>query len=402
MSVPAQSLLTIDMITNEALVILHNNLAFARNVNRQYDSSFAKEGAKIGSTLRVRLPNKYTVTTGAAMVAQNTVETQTTITVATQKHVAMNFTSAELTLQMDDFSNRIIKPAMAVLASAIDQDGLLLYKDIYQSVGTPGTTPASALTLLQAQQKLSEMATPDDGDRKLVINPAANAAIVDANKGLFNPGGVIDAQFKRGKVADNILGYSDVSMDQNVGQHTTGDWGTAISVATTSADGDTTLAIQFTGSSKTWKIGDVFTIGSVYAVNPENFTSTGALQQFVVTGNTTGSSTATLSVSPTIQSTGAYQTVSALPAQNATITMLGSANTANYAQNMAYHRDAFTLVTADLELPPGNFASRKVMDGISMRIWRQGDIFNDMVPTRVDVLYGWKTLRPTMACRIWG
>ncbi len=315
----------------------------------------------------------------------------------------MNFTSAELTLKLDDFADRILAPAMAVLASAVDADGLLLYKDIYQSVGTPGTTPVSALTLLQAQQKMNEMATPMDGQRSLVINPAANAALVDGMKGLFNPGGVIEGQFKRGALANNILDFNEISMDQNVAQHTTGDWGTTITSTNTSADGDATLAISFTGSSKTWKAGDVFTIASVYAVNPENFTSTGSLQQFVVTANTTGSSTATLSISPTIQSTGAYQTVSALPAATATITMLGSANTANYAQNLAFHRDAFTLVTADLQLPPGNgIASRKVMDGISMRIWRQGDIFNDMVPCRIDVLYGWKTLRATMASRIWG
>ena len=397
----SNTLLTIDMITNKALAILHNNLAFARNVNRQYDSSFAREGAKIGSTLRVRLPNKYTVTTGTAMSAQNTVETSTTITLATQKHVDMDFTSAELTLSIDDFGERILAPAMAVLASAIDADGLALYKDVYQSVGTPGTTPSTALVMLQAQQKMNEMATPMDGRRNLVINPAANAALVDGMKGLFNPGGVLDSQFRRGALANNILDYNEIAMDQNVGMHTEGaNRLTTPIVATTSTSGDTTLAISGTG---TWnaKKGDVFTIADVYAVNPENFTSTGSLQQFVVTADINITTSGTIAVSPAIISSGAYQTVNSLPAANAALTIMGSASGV-YAQNLAFHEDAFTLVTADLQLPPGNMASRKVMDGISMRIWRQGDIFNDMVPTRVDVLYGWKTLRPSMACRIWG
>lgn len=389
------------MITNKALAILHNNLAFARNVNRSYDDSFAREGAKIGSTLRVRLPNKYTVTTGTAMAAQNTVETSTTITLATQKHVDVDFGSAELTLSMDDFAERVLEPAMAVLASAIDQDGLALYKDIYQSVGTPGTTPSTALVMLQAQQKMNEMATPMDGRRALIINPAANAALVDGMKGLFNPGGVLDSQFKRGMLANNILDYNEIAMDQNVGMHTEGATRmTSTIVATTSTSGDTTLAISGTG---TWiaKKGDVFTIADVYAVNPENFTSTGSLQQFVVTADISITTSGTIAVSPAIISSGAYQTVNSLPAASAAITIMGSASGV-YAQNLAFHRDAFALVTADLQLPPGNMASRKVMDGISMRIWRQGDIFNDMVPTRIDVLYGWKTLRPSMATRIWG
>lgn len=397
----SNTLLTIDMITNKALAILHNNLAFARNVNRSYDDSFAREGAKIGSTLRVRLPNKYTVTTGTAMAAQNTVETSTTITLATQKHVDVDFGSAELTLSMDDFAERVLEPAMAVLASAIDQDGLALYKDIYQSVGTPGTTPSTALVMLQAQQKMNEMATPMDGRRALIINPAANAALVDGMKGLFNPGGVLDSQFKRGMLANNILDYNEIAMDQNVGMHTEGATRmTSTIVATTSTSGDTTLAISGTG---TWiaKKGDVFTIADVYAVNPENFTSTGSLQQFVVTADISITTSGTIAVSPAIISSGAYQTVNSLPAASAAITIMGSASGV-YAQNLAFHRDAFALVTADLQLPPGNMASRKVMDGISMRIWRQGDIFNDMVPTRIDVLYGWKTLRPSMATRIWG
>jgi len=402
----SNTLLTPDMITDEALVILHNNLAFARNVNRQYDSSFAQTGAKIGDTLRIRLPNRYTVTTGAAMLAQDTIETKVSLTVSTQKHVAMNFTSKELTLSIQDFSERIIQPAMAVLASAVDQDGLALYSNIYNSVGTPGTTPATSLVMLQANQKMNEFATPMDR-RNLIVNPAANASLVDGMKGLFNAATPISEQFKRGKLASNVLGYDTIDMDQNVAIHTTGSRSTSdpILVNDTVVSGDSTISLDGGTGSATIKVGDVFTIANVYAVNPENYTSTGQLQQFVCTATNTASGGAwtDVAVSPSFITSGPFQTINALPANDAAVTFMGAASTA-YPQNMAYHRDAFTLATADLELPPGNgiFASRRVMDGISMRIWRQGDIFNDQVPCRVDILYGWATLRPTMAARMWG
>lgn len=395
------TLLTIDMITNEALDVFHNTCVLARNANRQYDSSFAREGAQIGTELRVRLPNRYTVTTGAAMSAQNTTEQSTTITVATQKHVAMNFTSADLTLKMSDFSAKIIVPAIKTLASAVDLDGhQSIYKAIGNSVGTPGTTPSTALTLLQANQKMNDFAVPEDG-RALIVNPAANASLVDGMKGLFTPQGVLDSQFRKGKMASNILGYDEIAYSQNVAMHTNGAWGTTITVTTTATEGSSSLGISFTGSSKTWKIGDVFTVADVYAINPENYQSTGQLQQFVVTANTSGSSTATLTVYPPMITTGALQTIDSLPQTSAAVTMLGDA-AGVYPQNLAIQKDAVAFVTADLVLPFTGRASRKVMDGVSMRVWQFSDGFNDQHPCRVDVLYGWKMLRPIAGCRMWG
>jgi hypothetical protein len=399
----SNSILTIDMITRKALEILENNLVITRNVNRQYDDSFAVEGAKIGSTLRIRLPDRALVTDGAALQVQDDNEQFTTLTVASQKHIGVNFTSAELTMQLDDFAERVLKPRISQLASSIDADVANSYKAIYNSVGTPGTTPSTSLVLLQAQQKLNENAAVMS-PRYATVNPAANAGLVEGMKGLFNPTDTISRQFKNGMMGMGVLGFDEVNMSQSIKQHTTGAWGTTITVTSTVAtEGQATLGISFTGSSKTWNVGDVFTIASVYAVNPQTRESTGSLQQFVVTAAATGSSTATLSISPAIYtSANALATVDSFPQASAVVTMLGSASS-QYAQNLVYHKDAITFATADLLLPQGvDMASRQVHNGISMRVVRQYDINNDRLPCRIDVLYGFSTIRPQMACRIFG
>ena len=399
----SNSILTIDMITRKALEILENNLVLTRNVNRQYDDSFAVEGAKIGSTLRIRLPDRALVTDGAALQVQDDNEQYTTLTVASQKHIGVNFTSAELTMQLDDFAERVLKPRISQLASSIDADVANSYKAVYSSVGTPGTTPSTSLVLLQAQQKLNENAAVMS-PRYATVNPAANAGLVEGMKGLFNPTDTISRQFKNGMMGMGVLGFEEINMSQSIKQHTTGSWGTTITVTSTVAtEGQATLGISFTGSSKTWNVGDVFTIASVYAVNPQTRESTGSLQQFTVTAVASGSSTATLSISPAIYtSANALATVDSFPVATAVVTMLGSA-ASQYAQNLVYHKDAITFATADLLLPQGvDMASRQVHNGISMRVVRQYDINNDRLPCRIDVLYGYSTIRAAMACRIWG
>ena len=391
------------MITRKALEILENNLVLTRNVNRQYDDSFAVEGAKIGSTLRIRKPDRALVTDGAALQVQDENQQYTTLTVSSQKHIGVNFTSAELTMQLDDFADLILKPRVSQLAASLDADVANAYKSIYNSVGTPGTTPATSLVLLQAQQKLNEFAAPMN-PRYATVNPAANAGLVEGMKGFFNPTGTISKQFANGMMSTGVLGYDEINMSQSVVNHTNGDWGTVItSTGTISTQGQATLPISFTGSSKTWKVGDVFTIASVYAVNPQTRQSTGSLQQFTVTADTSGSSTATLAISPPIYtSEHALATVNSFPQATAAITMLGTAAT-GYAQNLIYHKDAITMATADLLLPQGvDMASRQVHNGISMRIVRQYDINNDRMPCRIDVLYGYSVIRPEMACRMWG
>jgi hypothetical protein len=399
----ANSILTIDMITRKALEILENNLVITRNVNRQYDNSFAQEGAKIGTTLRIRLPDRALVTDGAALQVQDDNEQFTTLTVSSQKHIGINFTTAELTMQLDDFAERVLKPRVSQLASSIDADVANAYQGIFASVGTPGTVPATSLVLLQGQQKLNEAAAPMS-PRYATVNPAANAGLVEGMKGLFNPVSTISRQFKSGLMGEGILGYDEMAMSQSIKQHTTGTRTGAHTVTTTvSTQGATTVAITGTGT-QTIKKGDVFTIANVFAVNPQTRESTGSLQQFVATADATASGGAyTVSVSPAIYTSGqALATVDSFPQSGATVTFLGSAST-QYPQNLLYHKDAIAFATADLVMPQGvDMASRQVHNGISMRIVRQYDINNDRMPCRIDVLYGYSVIRPQLACRLWG
>lgn len=403
----ANSLLTIDMITRKALEILENNLVISRNVNRQYDDSFAVEGAKIGSTLRIRLPDRALVTDGAALQVQDDNEQFTTLAVTSQKHIGVNFTSAELTMQLDDFAERVLKPRVSQLAASVDSDVANAYKSIFQSVGTPGTTPATSLVLLQAQQKLNESAA-GMSPRYATVNPAANAGLVEGMKGLFNPTGTISRQFKNGMMGEGILGLDEINMSQSIVTHTTGSRSATASLtiaSTISTQGATTVAINGDTGSATFAVGDVFTIAGVFAVNPQTRQSTGSLQQFTVTALATASSGnwSSVSVSPAIYTSAhALATVDAFPQSSAVVTVLGSAST-QYPQNLVYHKDAITLATADLLLPQGvDMASRQVHNGISLRVVRQYDINNDRMPCRIDVLYGYATIRPPMACRIWG
>ncbi len=397
----SNSLLTIDMITRKALEILENNLVLTRTVNRQYDDSFAVEGAKIGSTLRIRLPDRALVTDGAALQVQDDNEQYTTLAVSSQKHIGVNFTTAELTMQLDDFAERVLKPRISQLASSIDADVANAFKYIGNSVGTPGTTPATSLVLLQAQQKLNENAAVMS-PRYATVNPAANAALIEGMKGLFNPVSAISKQFKNGMFGEGILGYDELNMSQSIKQFTTGSrTGTLTVNATVTSEGATSIVVTGLGST-TVKAGDVFTVADCFAVNPQTRESTGSLFQFVCLEDVTASTTATIKVNAMYSASQALATVDALPQSGKTVTFLGSPST-QYPQNLIYHRDAIAFATADLLMPNGvDMASRQVHNGISLRVVRQYDINNDRLPCRIDVLYGYSVIRPQMAVRLWG
>jgi hypothetical protein len=401
----SNSILTIDMITRKALEILENNLVLTRNVNRAYDDSFAVEGAKIGSTLRIRLPDRALVTDGAALQVQDDNEQFTTLTVSNQKHIGVNFTTAEMTMQLDDFAERVLKPRISQLASSIDADVANSFRNIYQSVGTPGQTPATSLVLLQAQQKLNEAAAVMS-PRYATVNPAANAGLVEGMKGLFNPTDTISRQFKNGMMGMGVLGFDEINMSQSIKQFTTGTRNaTGTTGAAVTAQGSNTIVLAGVGNALTIKAGDVFTVAGCFSVNPQTRESTGSLQQFVVVADVTSSAggAATVTVSPAMYtSTHALATIDSFPANGAVTTFIGAANS-QYPQNLVYHKDAITFATADLLMPQGvDMASRQVHNGISMRIVRQYDINNDRLPCRIDVLYGYSVIRPQMGVRLWG
>ncbi len=401
----ANSILTIDMITRKCLEILENNLVITRNVNRQYDDSFAVQGAKIGSTLRIRLPDRALVSSGAALQVQDDNEQNTTLTVDNQKHIGINFTTEELTMQLDDFAERVLKPRISQLASSVDADVANSFKLIGNTVGTPGTTPSTSLVLLQAQQKLNENAAMMSS-RYATVNPAANAGLVEGLKGLFNPTETISRQFKNGMMGVGVLGYEEINMSQSIKQFTTGTrtaTGGTTSAAVT-VEGATTIAITGAGAAGTVKAGDVFTVAGCFSVNPQTRESTGSLFQFVAVTDVTlsGAGAGDITVAAMYSATQALATVDVLPASGAAIVFVGAAGV-QYPQNLVYHKDAITFATADLVMPQGvDMASRQVHNGISMRIVRQYDINNDRMPCRVDVLYGFSVIRPQMAVRMWG
>jgi hypothetical protein len=393
------------MITREALRVLVNNLAFTSGVNRDYDSKFGVEGAKIGTTVNVRKPPRYVGRTGQAISIEDATETQVPVTLTTQRGVDITFTSQDLALSIDDFSKRFIKPAVANIANGVDADGLALYNTVFNAVGTPGTTPNAALTYLLAGAKLDDNATPVDDERSLVMTPTMQATIVDALKGLFQSSQDIAKQYRRGRMGTG-LGF-DFSMDQNCKTHTVGPLGGTPLVNGAAQTGATLATKGWTASAASrLKKGDVFTVAGVYAVNPQSKQQLTSLQQFVATADfsSDGSGNGSVAISPSITVTTGFQTVSATAADGAAITVLGAASTVT-PQALAYHRDAFTLACADLPLPGGVDMAARISDkqtGLSIRMVRAYDITTDKWPCRLDILYGWASIYPELACRIAG
>ena len=401
----SNSLLTISMITKEALRILKNNLGFTKGVNRQYDDQFANAGAKIGSVINIRKPVRYVVSNGSALVIQDVQDQYVPLTLSSQKHVGFQFSSKDLTLSIDDFSKRYLAPAVASLANQVDFDGMGLGSQVWNTVGTPGTTPNSFLTYLQAFQKLDENSAPMDGQRTVSINPIAQTTIINALTNFFNSQEQLKSQYEKGRMG--TAAGMIWKMDQNVQNYTVGAQG-GTPVVTGAGQTGATLNTQGWSNSITGllNVGDIFTIAGVYSVNRQNHSQLSNLQQFVVTATTNSSSTgtATISISPSIITSGAYQTCSASPANLAAITVLGTAGTVS-PMNLAYHKDAFVLGPADLILPNGVDMAARASDpdtGLSIRIVRAYDINNDVMPCRLDILYGWSAVYPELACRIQG
>lgn len=393
----ANSILTPTAVTRKALQILHGKLLLAKRVNRQYDDSFAKTGAKIGDSLKIRLPNEFTVRTGKNLNAQDVSENSETLTVATQAGVDSTFSSAELTMEMDDFADRILEPKMAVLAANIEDTIAARYVDVPNLVGTAGTTPATMLVVLQAGARLDDALASRDGKRTIALSPLAMATIVDGYKGLFQNDAKVSKQYDSGLIQDMASGFKWGACP-TINQHTmSAGTVTTRTVASAVADGDSTVTIDTTTTAIA--AGTVVTFAGCYAVNPETKVAYPHLRQFVVT-----SATATvLTISPTIRTTGARQNCSAVPTNGGNVTFVGSAST-SYPQHLAFHRDWLTMATADLEdvSKYGAWGAREVYDGISMRIARQYDINSDNIPCRIDVLFGVKTIRPDLCVRITG
>lgn len=401
----ANSLVSIDMITREALRIAHEKAQFIGTVDRQYDDSFAKTGAKIGTALRVRRPNQYTRTQGTrVMDVQDQAEISSTITVATQDHVDMRFNSAELALTIDEISKRYIEPAVSVLISGIESDFLAFAtKATYNTAGTAGTPPTDLVAVGGARAKLNQYLAPKDGTRCVQMDSVTMGGMVNGLKGLFQDSSQIREQYREGMIGRTAM--ADWYENDRMWTLTNGsDVTCTLAASAAVTDGGTSITMASLAAAPA--VGAVFTLPGVYACHPETKAAYSSLQQFtIVSGSTT-----VQTISPAIYLTGPRQNVcSAAGAQLATTffdstsivpAFVGAAST-SYVQNLMYHPEAFQFVTADLPLMSSSEKCvRRQQEGLSMRVWQDSDIRNDELLMRIDILYGMAALRPEWACRV--
>lgn len=407
------SILTPSIIAPAALAKLENALVMGQLVYRDLETQY--EEAKIGDTVSMRRPMQYTVRDGATASAQDSVEGKVQMVVSTQKGVDIEFTSAELTLSVDEFAERHLKPAMIVLANKIDSDlYAAAYKATYNWVGTPGQTINSFADFTLGPQRLDEMAVPVDS-RVSTLSPADQWGLVAGfgNGANFFQPDIAKTAIQKAKLP--LMGNVDTYMSQNVSTHTVGTYGGTTLVAganqtsayTSVKDTYTqTLNVDGWNTSSALKAGDVFTIANVYAVNPVGKDTLPFLQQFVVTADavaaTSTTSTTALTISPPIITSGAYQTVNSTPADNAAVTVMGTSAT-GYRQNLVFHPNAFALACVPLYLPGGAASkARHTKNGFSIRVVETYNGSTDVNQWRFDVLYGVKAIDPRLATRLSG
>lgn len=382
-----------------------NNLKFANNVDRSYSDEFVQAGAKVGATINLRLPQRFQTTKGQAFQQQSITDQIVPVTLTDQANVGISFSSFQMTVDVDDYTSRYIEPAAVQLANTIDYDGLSrIYLEVYNSVGTIGTNPTANSVYLAANTLLSNAACPPS--RRVITNPDMQAAITNANFALFNPGSTISDSFEKGIYSANTLGFKEWYWDQNVARFTNGTYaGSTPLVNGASQTGTSLVTDGWASGATTLTRGTIFTIDDVYAVNPQNYQSTGALQQFVVTqtvSDTTGAITAT--ISPPIIASGQLQTVDSLPANNAPINVVG-ASAGVGAQALAWTKEAVVMVMADLIMPEGGAIAERIQSkplGFSLRMAKQWNALSDQNLCRIDCIYGWKAYRPEWICRVQG
>lgn len=390
------TLLTPSVITKDSLVLLANNLVMADKVNRSFEDQL---GAKIGTTLTIRKPNRFTVTNGAGLALQDITEPSTNITISNQSQIAFSFNSAALTLVIEEFRERYLKPAMEALANTIDQGTLLNYTSVYNEVGTPGTVPNAFSFLAAVGTRLDEEAATQS-DRVLILNPKAYWGMANGLSTLFVTS--VSEPALKGFLAN--IASMEIYLDQNIVNQQTGNYGGTPTVTGAGQTGSSLVTGGWTNSIGTLlNVGDVITIAGVNAVNPQSRTSTGSLRNFVITAqaSSNGSGASTLQIFPAITATGAYQNVDFAPAAGATVTVISGASGANLGKNLAFCKDAFGLVTVPMEMPDGvDFKAQEVYKGINLRVIRAYDINSDVTPCRLDVLWGTNTFYSELAVRL--
>jgi len=411
----ANTLATPSWTTKEVARGFINKLIFLAHVNRTYDDQYEISGAKVGNTVNARLPQRFTVTDGQALQLQNLYDQTVPISLTNQKNVAFGYSSQQATTELDNIRSRYVDPGSEALANAAEVLAFnAVYRDIYSSVGTPGTTPSTTLTYLQAGVKLTDLSTPMKG-RVAVLDPLAMSTLANTTSSLFNPTAVIAENYEEGQFGRRQLGVDGWYQDPVRPTHTTGSFTASTPLINGASQTGSTIATNgWASGATTLNKGDIFTIAGVNSVNPLSYSSTGRLQQFVVTATTSDASgvMATLPISPSIVTSGQLQTVDASPANDAVITVLGATAAAGGTlaattspQSFVYHPDAFAYVMADLMKPGAGAESTTVRSkalGFSIRMVEQYQIGTDQNPSRLDILIGAATIQARLASRVWG
>ena len=417
------TLITPSWVMKEVTRLLVNNLKFASAVNRDYDNQYVQAGAKVGYTVNARLPQQYIVGEGQTVTATGVTDRIVPITLTTQANVAIEFSTASETMEVDDYRDRYVMPAVAAIANKIDSDGLSqMYKKTWWTTGTPGTVPGSTGTLpfaanlpyMQATTKLTNYAVPVDG-RVAVLTPEMQQYLSAAQFLNFNPSGQVSEFFRNGMFGRKALGIDEWYMDQNCATHTIGALGGTPRINGANQTGTSILTDGWTGGvTGVLKAGDVIQFAGCYTVNPQNRQSTGQLNDFVVAEDVDsdggGAATIPLTTPNALTTAGVFQTVDASPADDALISVFGIAQAGQAAiastqtrQAMVYHPDAYTLVMADLEVPRNQWIAERISNrqlGVSIRFVKGYNTETDQSLARLDVLYGWAAVRPEMGARV--
>lgn len=398
------SIITPLWIGRDVLRVASNETRFVKNISKKLSDDFIVSGTKVGGTVGVRLPQRFTTTKGQALQQQGITDTIVYVTITDQANVAWSWSSSQATLEIQDTRERYVVPAATQIANTMDKDGLgRLYQDIYFAEGTPGTVPTSNAVYFAAADDLTQIAAVPKDSRNMVINAVMGTGIANANIALFQPKNDF---FEEGMLAGQALKWKEWWEDVNTFPHVYGTYAGTPIVSSANQTGSTLATSGWTSGQATLNKGDVFTIGSgatgTYAVNAQSYQSSGLLQKFVVTATISDSTgSMTIAISPSIITSGAYQTVVASPANNATINVIGASGTTSM-QGLGFHKEAFVMASADLVKPnQGKYEMvRAPKSGMSLRYWEGSDIMTDQHPSRLDVIYGFRTQRADWAVRI--
>lgn len=393
---PSNTLLTSQVIVDRALAVLTETPSFLNLINKQYDAQFRGRGVKVGDTVSVRVPQPAVVREGRIMDIQPQVDRVVPVSIDRQRGVDTGATSLEMALQIDDFQEQFIDTKIPGLVTAVEQDIInRVVSQVPASVGDYGPLD-DAKTVLLAGAFLDSQLAPK-ADRNFMVNTWSQVDIVTALQGYFNSQSKIDRQYRKGAMYTDTLGFDWFS--SNLTASVVRGTGAGYLVNGVPGDGSSSLTVD-TGTG-TIVPGDSFTIAGVFDVHPQTKQTLPSLKQFTVTSSYAGGA-GTLQITPALTLTGPYKNISALPADNAAITIKGTSGTA-YAQNVAFSRDAFYMVTADLPNPPKSYgvdSASRTWNGVTLRFQNGYDQVNDMYISRFDIAYGAGILRPELAVRI--